>query len=129
MEPKMLPPTLRAKKRYLAFEVVSASPISYNDLVDALWNGILSFMGELEASEAKLWLIHNLYDPAAQRGVIKCKSTHVEHVRATLALISVIGEARAVVRIIGVTGTIKSAKEKYLKTGREQAISGATKPQ
>ena len=119
MEPKLLPPTLRTKKRYLVFEVISETPITFNDLSSALWNSMLAFLGELSASEAKLWLIPNLYDAAGQRGVVKCTHTHVEHLRVVLSLITVIGETRAVVRIVGVTGTIKSAKMKYLTLGEQ----------
>ncbi|MBI2971578.1 MAG: ribonuclease P protein component 2 [Candidatus Aenigmarchaeota archaeon] len=113
-EPKILPPTLRAKKRYIVFEAISESPIQYNDLVNALWSSLLAFLGELETSEAKLWIIQNLYDEKTQRGVIKCKHNYVEHLRAVLALITVIGETRAALKIHGVTGTIKSARTKYL---------------
>ncbi len=113
-EPKMLPPTLRAKKRYIVFDVISESPVQYADMVSAIWGSMLSFLGELETSEAKIWLIQNLYDEKAQRGVLKCSHNYVEHMRATLALISMIGETRAVIKINGVTGTIKSARTKYL---------------
>ena len=112
--PKMLPPSLRSQKRYLVFEVVSEQPVVYGDIVSAVWSSMLSFLGELGSSSAKLWFIHNIYDDRNQIGVIKCSHDSVEHVRAALSLIQVVGETKCVIKIIGVTGTIKSAKAKYL---------------
>ncbi|MFH1631279.1 MAG: Rpp14/Pop5 family protein [Candidatus Aenigmatarchaeota archaeon] len=113
-KPKILPPTLRTRGRYVIFEIVSESKLSYADFSAAMWNSLLDLMGELGVSEARCWLIKNLYDDKNQRGVIKCAHDRVEHVRASLAFIHTIGDTRATVRILGVTGTIKSAQQKYL---------------
>jgi len=112
--PKILPPSLRSQKRYIVFEVISEGPVAYADLTSAVWNSVLFFLGELDASSAKIWFIHNIYDEKAQRGVIKCAHDSVEHVRSAISMVQVIGEAKCIIKIIGVTGTIKSAKAKYL---------------
>jgi len=109
----MLPSSLRQHKRYVVFEVVSEQPVTYQDLVSAVWSSTLSFSGEVFASDMRPWFIVNLYDNEKQKGVIKCAHHTVEQMRAVLSLISVIGESRSVMRILGVTGTIKSAKAKY----------------
>ncbi len=113
-EPKLLPPSMRQNKRYIVFEIISETPVKYPDVVSAIWNSMLDFLGELQGSDARTWLIQNLYNDKMQAGVIKCSHTHVEHVRAVLSLIQVIGESRCVIRVLGVTGTIKSAEEKYI---------------
>lgn len=112
--PKLLPPSLRSQKRYIVFEIISEQPVVYGDMVNAVWNSMLSFLGELGSSSAKVWFIHNIYDDKNQRGVIKCSHDSVEHVRVALSLIQIIGETKCVIKIMGVTGTIKSAKAKYL---------------
>ena len=114
-EPKMLPPSLRPSKRYIIFEIISDEKVVYDDLVTAVWSGMLSFLGELITSSVKIWLIKALYDEENQRGVIKCGHDYVEHVRSVLSLIQTVGENRVIIRILGVTGTIKSAKIKYLE--------------
>ena len=113
IEPKMLPSSLRQNKRYVVFEVVSEQPVAYQDLVNAVWYSTLSFLGEALASEARPLFIVNLYENEKQRGVIKCAHNTVEQMRAVLSLISVIGESRSIVHVLGITGTIKSAKAKY----------------
>ncbi len=114
MEPRHLPPSLRANKRYIIYKIISEYPVSYNDFISALWQSMVEFLGELESSNVKLWPIQNLYNPRKQIGVLKCRHDRVEHLRAVISLIMMIGESRSIVHIMGVTGTIKSAQTKYL---------------
>lgn len=114
IEPKRLPPSLRPKSRYVVVEVLSERAVALEDFTSALWQSMLGFLGELTTSEARLWPIRNLWNLKEQRGVLKCSHDRVEHLRAALALITMVGESRASVRVIGVTGTIKSASNKYL---------------
>ena len=112
--PKTLPPSLRLKGRYIIFEIVSEQPVQYQDFVDAIWSSITNFLGELSGADAQLRVLRNLYDAKSQRGVIRCRHDMIEHVRTSLSMITMIGESRCVVKIDGVTGTIKSARNKYL---------------
>jgi ribonuclease P/MRP protein subunit POP5 len=119
-EPKMLPPALRSQKRYLIFEVLSEQPVKYEELANAVLGSAINFLGELGSSEAKIWMIQSLYDGELQRGAIKCSNNYVEQLRASLSLVSFVGETKVILRIIGVTGTIKSAKFKYLSKGLQK---------
>lgn len=117
-EPRMLPPSMRPPKRYVVFEVVSEQQIVYGELVNAIWTTAMEFLGELGAAEANIWFVHNAYDSGTQRGLLKCRHDCVEKVRAVLSLITVVSESKCLIKILGVTGTIKSARAKYLeKTG------------
>src|SRR3989344_8539724 len=112
---KTLPPALRSQKRYIIFEAISEHPIEYKDLSEAVWVSLLDFSGEIGASEARIWMITNLYDDKAQRGVIQCGSKSVEIVRAALSLIQIVSENKCIVKVLGVTGTLKSATDKYME--------------
>ncbi len=113
-EPKHLPPTLRSKSRYVVFEIISEVPVSYSDFMTALWSSSRDLLGDLGSSELRLWVVKNLYDAKNQHGVIKCSHDRVEQVRALLSTIKMVAEVHAIIKIIGVTGTIKSARNKYL---------------
>ncbi len=113
-EPRILPPTMRPTKRYIAFEIISEKPVQYGDFANAVWVSMLNFLGELGSSQTMVWFVHNLYDEKTQKGLVKCAHDSVEKVRASLSLIHMIGETRAIIKIMGVTGTIKSARTKYL---------------
>jgi ribonuclease P/MRP protein subunit POP5 len=112
--PKLLPPTLRPTKRYVAFEIISEQPVQYKEFINAVWTSMFNLLGEMGSSEAKIWFVHNLYDEKAQKGLLKCTHDSVEKVRVVLSLIQIISEVKAIVKIMGVTGTIKSARTKYL---------------
>ena len=114
MEPKLLPSSMRESKRYIIFEVITENPINYNELINSIWNSIMSFLGELQSSYADIWLIQNLYDSKTQKGIIKCKTNFVEELRICLSSIQYVGETKSIIKILGVTGTIKSAKNKYI---------------
>ncbi len=112
--PKTLPPSLRDKGRYIVFEIISENPLEYRDFLEAFWNSMVMFLGELGSSDCQARILKNLYDQKSQRGVIRCKHDMVEHVRSSLSMITMIGESRVLIRIQGVTGTIKAATNKYL---------------
>ena len=114
MEPKILPPSMRPPKRYVVYEIVSDTPVIYGEFVSTVWTTIMEFLGELGGSETGVWFVHNSYNTEKQIGIVKCRHNNVEKVRAALSLISIVSETKCIVRILGVTGTIKSANTKYI---------------
>ena len=66
----------------------------------------------------------HLYDEKTQKGVIRCGHNYVEHMRVVLSLNQILGEKKVIIRILGVTGTIKSAKNKYLTTTDLRTFTG-----
>ena len=113
--PNILSPTLRERNRYIAYQVVSESPINYSDLTNTIWHSLLNFLGELGTAEANVWIVKNVYNEAKQMGLVKCKHIAVEQVRTALALIQRIGDVRVVVKVLGVSGTLKAARKKFFK--------------
>lgn len=109
-KPKVLLPTLREKKRYISFEVISEEPINYADLEPAIWGTALDFLGERGISKTFLWLVKNLYNPERQIGVIRCNNKSVSQIITCLGLISRLGDTRVVFKILKVSGTIKGLK-------------------
>jgi len=112
-KPNFLPPTLRTKKRYLAYQVISEKKIVFNDLTNAIWHSALNLLGELGTSQAQLWIMKNMYDNERQIGLIRCSHTNVEKVRAALALVQRIGDNLVIVKVLGISGTIKGAQRKF----------------
>ncbi|MBU4246672.1 MAG: Rpp14/Pop5 family protein [Nanoarchaeota archaeon] len=108
-----LPPTLRENARYLVFEIISKKDFDIAEAVDALWQNSLMLFGETGASKFSLWVPFNLYDREKKRGIVKCAHTSVEEVRSAIAAIKQIGNEPAIMHVLGVTGTILSAKKKF----------------
>jgi len=111
--PKLLSPSLRSRKRYLAFQVFSEEKIKYEDLSNSIWHSLLNLLGEIGTSKAELWIVKNLYNDQKQLGLIRCSHMMVEQVRTALALIERIGDTRIIVNILGVSGTMKAARKKF----------------
>lgn len=108
--PKLLLPSLREKKRYIAFKVISEEQIVYSDLEPAILNQLLDFYGEYGFSRLSFWIIKNLYNEQKQVGVIRCNNKSVSQVIACLGLISRLGDTRVIFKILKVSGTIKGLK-------------------
>ncbi|MBR9682096.1 MAG: ribonuclease P protein component 2 [Candidatus Aenigmarchaeota archaeon] len=111
--PKILPPTLRDRKRYLAYQVVSDKKLEFSEINNVIWYSVMNFMGERGAAEADVWVIRNTYEDERKIGLIKCSHTSVEDVRTALALVQKMGENRLIIRVLGISGTMKAAKKKF----------------
>ena len=107
---KILPPTLREKKRYVAFQLISEEPIEYTDLEAAVWNTMLDFLGEYGVSKTSVWLMKDLWNKDTQTGVISCNNVSVQNVLATLGLVDRLGDNRITFKILKISGTIKGTK-------------------
>lgn len=107
---KPILPSLRERKRFLAFEIASESKIrDFSSISKAVWDSVLSFLGELGAADAGIWLLNDKYDPKTQRGLIRVGHRHVDHLKACLAMISTIDRQPVIVRSLGVSGILKKA--------------------
>ncbi len=107
---KAILPSLREKKRYLAFGILSKKRIKdYSGVSKAIWQGMLSFAGTKGVAQAGLILLPEKYDPQTQRGIIRVSNRQVDALKASLALIQEINGVPAIIRSVGVSGSLKKA--------------------
>ncbi|NMX21289.1 hypothetical protein C5S30_02390 [ANME-1 cluster archaeon GoMg4] len=119
----ILPPSLRERRRYLLFEVLCEREIDKRELLKEIWNSLYSLYGDVGASESKVWLIeyHKREDANSSSGggggvgILRCAHNKVEEVRASLACIHSINDARIGIRVIKISGTIKGATATRLR--------------
>lgn len=81
---KRLLPSLREKKRYLAYEVMSKHPLK-KDISSQVNSHVEKTLGLFESAEAGLLPIS--FDVNTQRGVMKINHKYVEKVRVALMLL------------------------------------------
>jgi len=118
MEPKKKrlksTPTLRQKKRYLFFRVIVDGEWKpdFLNIRGAIWNSLESWLGEGSLAKADVRIINNLWDGRKQVGVLVCGPKYVDQVKVALGLVHQIGDQRAIVQVVRVSGTIKSGKTK-----------------
>ncbi len=112
---KPLLPSLRERKRYLAFEIISESPIlDFKAVERAIQDKSLEFLGILGCAEAGIMVLNDKYNPENQRGLIRVSHTSVDKLRASLMMIEKIEDKNVIVRSVGVSGILKKAKNNYI---------------
>lgn len=111
---KILPSSLREKKRYLAFKLITETgePVDRKVLLDEVYFATQTLLGDLGSSE----IGYRLMDFDGSRGILRVNLDAVEPARAALATVYVLKGVRAHILICGVSGTIRAATEKYIVT-------------
>ncbi len=111
---KILPPTLRPQRRYLAFEVISEKEVTRESLLREIFPAASSLLGDLVSSQCEIRLLDFNYP----FGILRCLRGSEELTRTVLCIITSIDGSPALIRVLGVSGTILAATEKYIE-GRE----------
>src|SRR3989344_5596578 len=85
MEGKIrLLPSLREKKRYIAYKILSEKAINERTAKTAVCSYVMKFLGELNYSKAGIMLV----EQKNNYGIIKTGHMHVNEVKTALALIN-----------------------------------------
>ncbi|GBE56647.1 MAG TPA: ribonuclease P protein component 2 [Euryarchaeota archaeon] len=108
-------PTLRPNKRYIAFKVNIEGPIKTQEAVKTILREATGFFGENTASRFGLWLTE--FDEEKKQGILSCNRKYKGEAVAALTLIGSVGGSDASFQVLGVSGTIKALKRKFLKDG------------
>ena len=113
---KPILPSLREKKRYIVFEVISKKKISdINSISNAIWQSSLQFLGQLGTAKAGLIVLDNKWNSELQRGIMKVSHKHVDAAKAALTFARKIEDKEVIIRSLGVSGILRKAEAKYLK--------------
>ncbi|RAP52928.1 MAG: hypothetical protein BZ137_07890 [Methanosphaera sp. rholeuAM130] len=117
MRLKILPPTLRQKKRYIALKLYSESEITKDECIQILWNSIINIFGEIESGKINLWLIDFEEAENIKRFEYNCivRCTRGYEKMALTAFYTIANYRKNPIAIHGLStsGTIKNLKEKF----------------
>jgi ribonuclease P/MRP protein subunit POP5 len=108
---KVLPSSLRRRKRYIVFEVLCEVSIRMEELIKAIWGSSHSLYGDVGMSELDLRLI--TFDD--KRAIIRCARDKIEETRAVLAAIDNVSGHPVGIYVLGISGTIKGAKKRLIQ--------------
>ncbi len=97
--------SLKQKKRYLVFEVISDKKILIGEIEKTVFQALLSFLGELGVSRVSPMFIKG----NQQRFILKVNNKYVKEVQAALILIKTIKNIDVIVKSLTTAGTIKKA--------------------
>jgi ribonuclease P/MRP protein subunit POP5 len=100
------------RRRYLALKIEDVQGIDESDLENAFLGSVSRLFGEYGVSKAGLVLLS--HDAVKNCAVLRCTNTSLDMVKASLASITEIGSKPAAVHILGVSGTLRSLRRKFL---------------
>ena len=113
---KPILPSLREKKRYLVFEVISKERINDIDAVsNAISQASLQFLGQYGAAKAGIVMLSNKWDAKKQIGIIKVSHKHVDDVKASFVFAKKVGNKAVIIRSLGVSGILQKAENYFLQ--------------
>jgi len=108
-------PSLRERKRYLAFEIISKDKITdFSKIEEAISSASLQLFGEIGTSKAGIIFLKDKYNENLQKGLIRINNKEVNNIRSALTLIKEINHKEVIVKSLGVSGILKKAMNKYL---------------
>ncbi len=114
---KPILPSLRAKKRYLVFEVITKEKVADASAVsESLLNGAIDLLGKYGAAKAGIIMLTNKWDEKMQRGIIKVSHKHVDALKASFAFCKKVNGREAIFRSLGVSGVLKKAESRFLRS-------------
>jgi ribonuclease P/MRP protein subunit POP5 len=116
----------RERIRYIVFEILCGHEVRFRSLTSAIWSELYTLFGENGTSKTGLWLVtlaacppegdlgHVADKLKIYRGILRTNEQSTGIIRITLAFITEIDRNSALIQVLGVSGTIKTAQRKYL---------------
>ena len=113
---------IKEKKRYVAFrayyEAESMNSLNSTDIIKWISRFFIEIFGEINAAEANITLIE--YDEHKKIGIVRIALSQLDNFRTAMALIRKYRGNDARIEIIGVSGTIKKCREKFILGKKEK---------
>jgi len=99
------------RNRYIIFTVFCRDNvnISFREILNSIFNSILSLFGEVGASKISFSLMR--YYPEKRLGILRCDHLNLIKMRSALAFIKDIEGNNVTFRVIKVTGTFRKAEK------------------
>ena len=110
---KPLIPTLREKKRYITFEIISKNhDFGFSDINYAIKREFKELYGTSGEAKAGIIIISKKYDEKKQRGIIRINNRHIDRLKISLAMVKRIRNTDVILRTLITSGMLKKATEK-----------------
>ena len=111
MKLKTLLPTLKEKKRYIAYQVLSEDHVERSMAEEAIKGAVKQLFGDMGLAKAGIIF---LKDWEGNKGILKVSHTSVNDVKASMAMITGVGGKKAVVRSVGVSGILNKTRTNFM---------------
>ena len=102
---KPIPLSMRGKKRYVSFELLSDKKLGEKEVFQAVKQSLLQLYGEIGVACQRPWLISF----KGNKGVLRCALSEVEEVKAGLLFLEKVGQTPVSPKILRVSGSSLTA--------------------
>jgi len=112
---KPILPSLKEKKRYLVFEIISKSKIkAFSAVSKAIFASSLAFAGDFGVAEMGLQVLPEKFDADKQKGILRVSADMVDELKASLALVEDIDGESCIIDTVGVSGILNKAEKNFM---------------
>jgi len=108
-------PSLRQKKRYIVFEIISDKKFSAAETEKEVNQALQAFLGQLNIAKAAPMFIKKQFNQVKQKFLLKINHKHVDEAKAAVSLIKKIKNTSVIIKSLTTTGMIKKTKIEVLK--------------
>ncbi len=111
---KPLLPSLKEKRRYIAFEVITGAQVGEDDVYDAVRASMHQLVGDLGMAAAGLQFVRERWSSRRLRGIARVSHRSVDHFKASLVFVQQVKQHPAAVHSLGVSGILAKAAQQYI---------------
>jgi len=112
MKLKALKPTLREKKRYVMFEVISNKSFDANIINKSIEDSLLSYVGTKGLSDAGLIFLTDKFNKTSQTGILRVSHKSVDNLKSCFCLLNQINNTPVLIRSKDVSGILKKVQRR-----------------
>ena len=110
---KALSPSLKEKRRYLVYELISDNNYNYKDLKETIISSFKELFGLDGLSKAGLDFI----EYQGNKGIIRVSNKGLDMLKASFCFVRKINKDEIVLRSLGVYGMLNKARSKFILGG------------
>ena len=111
---KPLLPSLKERKRYVAFEVISDAKLGETDIYQFIKESMQAYVGDLGMAQAGLQFVKEKWNASKQRGIARVSHKSTDLLKASFVFVQRVKNKKVIVRSLGVSGILAKAQEKYI---------------
>jgi ribonuclease P/MRP protein subunit POP5 len=104
-------PSLRQKKRYIVFEIISTKKFPKLEVGKNVQKALADFLGQLGTAKAAPMFLSEKFNQHKQMFILKISSKYVDEAKAALTLIKKIKNTPVIIKSLLTTGAIKKANQ------------------
>ncbi len=107
---KPLAPTLKEKKRYIGFEVITDKAIKPSSLEKAAKRALFNYLGDLGMAKSGAFIISNL--TKKNKLVVRTELHYVNEIKAAMILANRVDNSRVIFKSVATSGCLNKVNNK-----------------